>query len=137
MLSRKFTIGYVAAVSIAAAQVPYTGDIEFYGLHKVPVEKVRKALGVKTGDPLPPSKGDLEERLEQISDVVLARVEAVCCSGASAVLFVGIEEKGAPHFALRSAPQGPMLLPDSIIGAYRDFLRAVESAARRGSVNED
>src|SRR5260370_19063264 len=45
------------------------------------------------GDPLPPSKGDVEDRLEKIPNVVRAQLEAVCCEEGKAILFVGVEEK--------------------------------------------
>jgi len=92
---------------------------------------------VNAGDPLPPSKGDLEDRLEKIPGVVLARVEAVCCEGPDGMLFVGIEERGAPHFALRSAPTGEAALPPEIVESYHQLVKAVEDAARRGSTAED
>ena len=66
------------AVCPAGAQAPKIGDINFYGLRKLAPEKILSTLGLKPGDPLPPSKGDLEDRLELISGVAAARVEAVC-----------------------------------------------------------
>ena len=92
---------------------------------------------MKAGDPLPPSKGDLEDRLEKISGVVQARVEVVCCDGPDGMLFVGIEERGAPHFALRTAPTGGGALPAEIVESYHQLVKAVEDAARRGSTGED
>jgi hypothetical protein len=106
-------------------------------LRKLSAEKVLGALGVKAGDPLPPSKGDVEDRLEELPGVVLARVQAVCCDGERAMLFVGIEEKGAPHFALRSDPAGDAVLPQPLFDLYRRFMEAVEVAGRRGSMAED
>jgi hypothetical protein len=119
------------------AQTPTVGDINLYGLRKLPPEKVLGTLGLKPGDKLPGSKGDLEDRLEELPGVVLARVTAVCCDGPSALLFAGIEEKGAPHFALRSEPSGTAVLPDTLIQTYRRFLEAVENAVRDGNAAED
>lgn len=120
-----------------AAQVPRIGEIEVYGLDKVPVERIRRALEVKSGDPLPPSKGDVEERLEAVPGVVQARVEAVCCEADRAVLFVGIEEKGARRFAFRSEPAGQATLPADLAETYQHFLEALQNAAQRGSMAED
>src|SRR4051812_8442665 len=89
-VSRLLVISLLAA-SFTAAQAPRTSDINFYGLRKLSPEKVLNTLSLKPGDPLPASKGDLEDRLETIPGVVAARVEAVCCEGAGAVLFIGIE----------------------------------------------
>jgi hypothetical protein len=124
-------------VSVAAAQAPRVGDINFYGLRKVTAERVLNTLNLKSGDPLPASKGDLEDRIAEIPGVVLARVEAVCCEGPDAILFIGIEEKGAPHLALRSEPAGSAALPQELADIYRRFLGAVERAAARGDTAED
>ena len=122
---------------LAADSVPRVGSIDYYGLRKVQEARVHKALGVSTGDPIPPSKGDLEDRLEKVPGVVLARVEAVCCEGRESMLFIGIEEKGAAHFALRTPPTGEAELPPEIAGDYLKLVHAVETAARRGTIAED
>ena len=127
----------VFTVSVLAAQPPRVGDIEFYGLHKLSEQKLLHALRLKSGDPLPPSKGDLEDELERISGVVLAHVEAACCDDGKTTLFIGIEEKGAPHLAFHSAPGGDASLPQDVTDTYRKFVEAVREAARRGSTAED
>lgn len=131
--------GYLLTASAILANdfIPRTGDINFYGLRKVSEEKARSVLGIKEGDPLPPSKGDLEERLERLSQIAAARVEAVCCEDRKVVLFVGVEERGAPHFAFRSSPTGNAVLPDEIVQTHRELLRALEAAGRRGDIRED
>jgi hypothetical protein len=123
--------------ALLADSVPRIGSIDYYGLRKVREDRIRKVLGVSTGDPMPPSRGDLEDRLEKVPGVVLARVEAVCCEAGESMLFVGIEEKGAAHFALRTAPAREVALPPVIAGQYTDLVQAVETAARRGSTAED
>lgn len=115
-----------ALAQVAQVGVPRIGLIELYGLHNVTPELVRQALGLNPGDPLPPSKADTEERLLDIDRVVTARLEAVCCSNDQAVLYVGIEERDAPHYEIRPAPGGGLALPDAVLGAYRQF----EAAAR-------
>jgi hypothetical protein len=101
-------------------------------------QRISKPLGLHPGDPLPPSKGDIEDRLEKVPGVVQARLEAVCCQpDGNAILFVGIEEKSAPHFAFRSAPAGDAGLPQEIVDAYQKMVEAIDAAARRGSTAED
>ena len=126
----------VAAVCTHAAQPTKTGDINFYGLRKLSPDKILGAIELKSGDPLPPSKGDLEDKLELISGVAAARVEAVCCDGRNAILFIGIEERGAPHFDTRQ-PSGTASLPEDIMAAYHDYVGAVERAAQLGNAAED
>src|SRR3954452_7292236 len=77
----------------AFAQAPVVGDIDFYGLHAVTRERILSALHLKPGDPIPPSKAALEDRIAEVPGVLMARVEAVCCQGPQATLFIGIEEK--------------------------------------------
>jgi len=113
------------------------GDINFYGLRKVAAERILSALELKSGDPLPASKGDLEDRLAKIPGVAMARLEAVCCEGPDVTLFMGIEEKGAPLPALRTAPAGSATLPPELTATYGEFLAAVGRAAARGNAGED
>jgi hypothetical protein len=122
---------------LAGDPVPRIGSIDYYGLRKVSESRVQKVLGVKAGDLLPPSKGDLEESLEEIPGVVVARVEAVCCDGGRSMLFVGIEEKGAPHFELRTPPEGDATLPPEVVEPYNQLVEALQIAASRGSTAED
>ena len=124
-------------VCAASAQTPQVGDINFYGLRKTTGDKILNALELKAGAVLPPSKGAMEERIEEISGVVQARVEAVCCDRAAVALFIGIEEKGAPHFDYRAAPAGSVALPPELMDTYHAFLAAVERAAQAGNTAED
>jgi len=123
--------------ALLADSVPRVGSIDYYGLRKVPESHIQKALGVAVGDPLPPSKGDVEDRVAEVPGVVLARLEAVCCDGGRSMLFVGIEEKGAAHFEMHAAPQGESLLPVILSDPYQELVAAIERAARRGSTAED
>jgi hypothetical protein len=131
-------MGLLAPLLAAQPGLPTIGQVEYYGIHRVPEQRIGRALGVKPGDPLPPSKGDIEDRLEQIPGVVQSRLEAVCCrADGSATLFVGIEEKGSPHFAFRSPPEGTATLPADLVDTYRKLLEAMEAAGRRGSTAQD
>jgi len=127
----------LCASALALAQAPVVGDIEFYGLNSLTPERILGPIHLETGDPLPPSKGALEDRISEIPNVVLARVEAVCCQGRRTILFIGIEEKGAPHPAFRSPPAGEATLPPDVVDAYHEFLGAVAHAAGQGRAAED
>ena len=129
--------GYCLAIAVAAAPVPRIASVDYYGLHRVSEERIQRALGLKAGDLFPPSKGDVEDRIEKIPGVVLARLEAVCCEAGQGILFVGIEEKGTAHFNYHTPPKGDIALPDDIPEAWHELVAATESAARRGSTRED
>jgi HEAT repeats len=122
--------------AIVRAQPPRVGTIEFFGLRKVKTEKIRLALGVREGNLLPGSKGAVEERLEALPGVVRARLEAVCCAHDDAILFVGIEERGSPHFQFNDPPSGSEELPADIVETYNHFTKAVIEAAREGRTGE-
>ncbi len=126
-----------AAAAVLPAQIPRIGVIDFYGLRKVPVDRVRKAAGIREGDPLPASKGNVEDRIAEIPGIVLARLEAVCCVGDRVILYIGVEERDAPHFDLRDAPARNITLPKDVVEAYHDFLHTFEKAARAGETAED
>lgn len=130
-------LALVAFATLAQAQMPHIGNINFYGLHKVTAEKILSATHLSPGGSLPASKGDIEDSIEKIPDVVQARVEAVCCEGKTADLFIGIEERGAPHAAFRSEPAGDAVLPQPLLDSYQKFLGAVTRAAARGNTTED
>ncbi len=139
-----FLAAWCLCVSLASAQglpaanaVPTIGVLDFYGLNRTQEGRLRQELKAREGDALPASKGDVEERLDAIPGVVASHLEAVCCDAGKVILYVGIEERGSPHFDLREAPEGDAALPEEIVSMYRDFLDAVDAAARRGSVGED
>lgn len=127
----------VLVCGLASAQVPRIGVIDFYGVHKVPEAKLLEALGAKEGDPLPPSKGDIEARMDQIPGVVESHLEGVCCEGGKVILYIGIEEKGAQHFDIRDTPDDDVQLPDEIKTAYQRFLALSATAHRLGDTAED
>jgi hypothetical protein len=127
----------LVATGLAHGQAPRIASIDFYGLRKVPVSKLRQALGAKEGDPLLASKADAEARIEKVDGVVLARLEAVCCEAGGAILFVGVEEKGSLHFDYRTPPEGSAPLPETVADAYRRFLEAYEASARSAEPRED
>ncbi len=121
----------------AAAQMPHVGDVNYYGLHKLTPAAIEAATGIQADGPLPRSKGDLQDKLEQIPGVTRARVQAICCEKDRAALFIGIEEQGAPHPAFRAEPSGEASLPQDLMDRYRQFLTAVQRAAAHGIEGED
>jgi hypothetical protein len=117
---------------------PKIGIIDFFGLKKVSRDRVEKALAVKTGDPLPRSKGEIEERLEEVNNVVRARLEAVCCEDGQAILYVGILERGDLTFDYRDAPTDETLkLPEEIVTVWDRFMEQLQIAVRGGTSAED
>lgn len=121
----------------AVQDLPTIGVLDFFGLNKVQPARVRSVLGVNEGGRFPASKGDIEEKLVQIPGVVQSHLEAVCCDAGKTILYVGLEERGAPHFDVREPPESEIALPAEITALYREFIEAVDAATRRGVMAED
>lgn len=124
---RYILLSLVGAACLAA-QPPVVGTIDFYGVHRVPRDRIRKALGISEGERLTRPRGDLEEAVEKASGVVHANVEAQCCENGKVVLYVGVEEKGGPHLELHDEPAADLSLPPEIVSAYHDYLQAFARA---------
>jgi hypothetical protein len=127
------------AVTVAASGediTPRIGSIEIYGARKVSVQKIRSAAGLKEGAPLP-SREEAEERIDKLPGILASRIEAACCDQGSMILYVGIEERDAPHFEFHPAPTGDISLPVELAGNYRIFLDAVSDSLRAHNADED
>jgi hypothetical protein len=131
------TFLFVMLSRIAAGQSPPIGIIDFYGLRSVPEQRARQALQIKEGDSLPESREEAQRRLERLPNVQQARLDAVCCELGKTILYVGIKEKGAPSLQFRSAPQGAIRLPHTIVQAGEAFSDALIEAIQKGDVGED
>jgi hypothetical protein len=118
--------------------LPKIGIIDYFGVKKANRERIEKALGVKIGDPLPKSKGEVELQIELVNNVVRASIEAVCCADGQAILYVGIQEKGAPVFEYREAPTDETVkLPESLVDTWNTFMEQVQIAVREDKAAED
>jgi hypothetical protein len=132
-------IAALAFCSAGAAEdiSPHIGVIEVYGARKVPLKKIKSALGVSEGDVLPVSREDAEDRISEIPGVVASRIEAACCEDRKMVLYVGVEEKDAPHFEFRPTPSGDVQLSEDIANNYHALLDAVAASIRGRNADED
>jgi hypothetical protein len=115
---------------------PRIGAIEIYGARKVSAEKIQKALAVKPGDYLP-SRQQSEDRINKVGDVLVSRVEAACCIGQDMILYVGVEEKGAPRMEFHPPPTGAVKMAESLSANYRRFLDEVADSMRGKNADED
>lgn len=93
--------------------------LEFYGRRRVSEILITQALGVRVGSPLPASKGDAERRINEIPEVVASHLEAVIGGDGKTVLYVGVEERGAPRYEVRPPPGGADRLPDALLELWR------------------
>jgi hypothetical protein len=121
--------------TVAAA--PKIALIEVYGNRKVDAKDIKKALGLKEGDTLPPSKGDLQDRLDAVKNVVASSVTVVCCDNGGVILYVGVEERGTTHFELNASPEREVRLPAEVFDAYTMFLELAQEAAAKGQSGDN
>jgi hypothetical protein len=120
---------FLLAAGSLAAQVPGVREINLYGLRSVTPDAVRRASRLQSGEPLPPSKIDMEERIAAVPGVRSARVEAVCCQGKEVTAFIGVEERTGPHPTFHPLPFGQVSLPEELISAYQQFLAVLRQRA--------
>ncbi|HWF48667.1 MAG TPA: hypothetical protein VG168_16785 [Bryobacteraceae bacterium] len=135
--SAPFALLALALVASADDLTPRVGVIEIYGARKVSLKKIKSTLGFTGGDLMPPSRGNIEDRLDKIPGVVASRLEASCCDDRKLTVYVGIEEPGNRHFVFHKPPTGSVTFPEAVVGQYHDFLDAVSASLRRGKVDED
>jgi hypothetical protein len=124
-------------ILVLAQGGPTIGIIDVYGARRTSATEIRKVLALKEGGQLSGSKGAIEERIEAIDDVLAARIEAACCADGKVILYVGIQEKGAPTFEYRTPPPDDVKLPQEVHDAYAKFLDAVRLSGRSTTPSED
>jgi hypothetical protein len=128
------------ALLLPASQDPQflpIGIIDFYGLRNISERQVREALQIKEGDPSSVETKEAQRKLKSLPGVAEAQISLVCCDAGKAVLFVGIREKGTPSLQFRPAPQGKVRLPQDVVQAGDDFLKALSAAVIKGNVSND
>ncbi len=122
----------------AIAQDQQIGIIDFYGLRKIPEQKVKTALGLGVGDTLPLSLAEIEQRMKDSLHVAEVHLSVVCCDDSGRmILFVGILEAPLKHAMYRPSPHWDIALPEEITAAYNHFLEAFEIAVSKGITGDD
>jgi hypothetical protein len=135
MLTRVAIVALV--LSQGAGQNPRVGIVDFYGLGHVSESQARTALDIREGDEVPNSVTRQERRLAGLPGIRAARISLVCCDDGKAIIYVGLEERDAPHLQFRTAPRGGVRLPPDILKAGTAFDAAFERAVQQGATEED
>ena len=135
---------FLSTACEVAGQDQQIGIIDLYGLSRVPADQVRAALTFKEGDTIsfegherPAFLTASETRLTALPGVVRARIYPVCCDQGRAIVYVGVEETGAPTMQFRAAPQGDARLAPDIVQAGEEFSKALTLAVQQGHAEED
>jgi len=129
-------VGLVCLLARAEDITPRVGSVEVYGARKVSIQKIKIALGANPGDLLP-SREAAEERIDKLSGVVAARIEAACCESHGTILYIGIQERDSPHVEYHPAPTGAVALPLALDEQYRALLNTIPESIRGRNNDED
>lgn len=120
------------------------GIIDFYGRLHVTADEARAALAIKEGDLFDPEATEppasfrtTAERLKSLPDVLHVSMSPICCDAGRLILFIGIEERGAPTPRHRKPPTGDDRLPEDVIAAGRRFAKVFGESVQRGDNGED
>lgn len=136
-------LGMFSAAAVQSQQPPSNltiGIIDFYGMNKIPVESLRKALPFKEGDRMhPPSESQAAEwqRQSKALGAIHSSFNFTCCDSGRVILYVGVQEAGAPTLKLHEEPHGTLRLDEEIVNASSDFDKALGLAVRAGRADED
>jgi hypothetical protein len=121
--------------SAAAAQPTTIGIIDVYGLRTVPEQRVREALGIREGDPMP-SRSALMSRLAAVPGVTRAEITTVCCADGKTILFVGVAES-AEAAGPRAMVRGTRRPAEDVLRTAAALDAARTAAIVRGDAGED
>ena len=145
VLALSVTCGVQAQQAPAPAAAPATltiGIIDFYGLNRLSTDRLRGALTFNEGDTIalghpPPFLVESEKRLTALPGVAHAHTTIVCCERGNLIVYVGIEEEGAPVLRFHAAPQGSVRLAADVVHAAAELSQAIALAVRRGEAEEN
>jgi hypothetical protein len=138
----------VPAAFLAAALLPAQAPrldtlpiavIDFHGLRTVSDTAARRTLGIAPGLRIPDSAGRAAAvaRVSRLPGVRSVRFDPICCAESGGVLlYVGVEEVGAPIIRFAPAPTGAARLPVEVVAAGAAFDRAFAEAVAHGDFAE-
>ena len=138
-----FVVFIIASLCQVSGQEFVIGIIDFYGLDQTSRSQAREALTFKEGDTLvrtdkrAAALTESEDRLAKLPGVTRARINVVCCEQGRIIVYVGVEERGAPTMPFRAAPTGSARLEADIVRSGEDFFTALMRAVERGEAAED
>jgi hypothetical protein len=121
------------------------GIIDFYGLRRVSLNAVQRALTFKEGDAISLKDGsdklaflaESERNISAIPGVARARTSVICCDSGNIIVYVGVEETGAGSTPFRLSPTGAVRLPRDVNDTAAAFEKAFMAAVQRGDASED
>ena len=78
-----------------------------------------------------------EDRLARLPGVTRVRIIASRCDTGRVIVYVGVEERGAPTMRFRAKPKGSARLADDIVRLGDEFSAAWMRVVERGDAAED
>jgi hypothetical protein len=143
MVGTMFVVFIFGCLGQADGQEFVIGIVDFYGLNHISKSQARQALTFKEGDTLvltdtrPAALTESEDRLAKLPGVARARINVSCCEQGKVIVYVGVEERGAPTMPVRAAPTGSARLEADIVRSGEEFSTALMQAVVRGDTAED
>ena len=143
VVAAAIVMSLIGFVYQAIGQTLVIGIVDFYGLRRISESQAREALTFKEGDTLAPNSErpatlkESEDRLARLPGVARARITVSCCDTGRVIVYVGVEERGAPTMRFRAEPTGPARLADDIVRSGEEFSTALMRAVERGDAAED
>ena len=121
VVAAAIVVSFIGFVCQAIGQAFVIGIVDFYGLRHISESRAREALTFKEGDTLvrtserPAALKESEDRLARLPGITRARITVSCCDTGRVIVYVGVEERGAPTMRFRAEPTGPARLADDIV----------------------
>ena len=122
--------------AIASAQ-DRIGAIDFFGTAGIDLARVRAALPVKEGDPVPDSRTKIKQAVHRLLGKDPTDIAFVCCDNhGSSVIYIGLPGPTRAT-AYNRKPTGPDRLPGAATQLYDQTMEALMQAVQAGDNGED
>ena len=136
-------LSFCAAEAVDRAE-KLIGIVDVYGLTKISRQAILNAADLRPGDALTGSAEQeiLKRKLAAVPGVKRAVVHVIYGpllddNAPGYVVYVGIDEGIRPLPAFRAPPTSDVRLPADVVGAFREFERALVDAIKRGNFSDD
>jgi hypothetical protein len=137
-MTRMVFLCALLAAGPVAAQQPRVGLVDTYGGRTLSADQLRRAARINAGDSITNSIAvEAEARLLALPNVAEAHVDVVCCENGRSIVYLGVRERGDTVAEFFTAPEGDARLPNNVLQAERDFMRALGEAVRSGQTEEN
>jgi hypothetical protein len=128
----------VAVTPLAAQQgPPKVGIVDVYGARTLTADQLRSVARIHVGDSITgPLAFAAKNRLLTLPNVAAAGVDVVCCENGQSIVYLGVRERSDSAMSFAPPPAGAARLPEAILAAHREFMKALQEAVKSGETEE-